>query len=151
MAQIKQFARDLAKHRVIAVDSSIFIYKFEQNSKFEGLCSVVFELLDEGSIELITSSVTASEILVRPFQLKDIETISLYESVLQQLPNFTLVNIDYPLAKLAAQLRAQYVILLPDALQLAAALMYKATLFVTNDRQLKKVKDIKVLYLGNYL
>lgn len=47
-------------------------------------------------------------------------------------------------------LRAQYDIRMPDALQMAAALEAGATLFVTNDRQLRKVQEIGVLLLDDY-
>jgi len=67
------------------------------------------------------------------------------------LPNFLLTVIDYRVAKTAAFLRAKYNIRLPDALQIAAALTNQAKIFVTNDIQLKVVKDLKIACLSDYI
>ena len=48
-------------------------------------------------------------------------------------------------------LRAQYNIRIPDALQIATALESGATVFVTNDRRLKKVQDLHVIVLQEYV
>ena len=47
-------------------------------------------------------------------------------------------------------LRTKYGVKTPDAIHLATAIEHKADVFVTNDRQLKKVKEIVMLYLGDY-
>ena len=52
---------------------------------------------------------------------------------------------------LAAHKAPEYGIRVPDALQIATALESRATAFVTNDRRLKKVKDLDVIVLKDYL
>ena len=151
MAKVAQFTAEIERHRVIGVDSSIFIYQFEQHSQFASFCHTIFDRLDDGVVELATSTVTVSEVLVRPLEQKDPEVVMLYEQVFTQLPRLRIIAIDYRLAKLAAQLRVRYHIFLPDAYQIAAALTQRATLFVTNDRALKKVNDLKVICLHDYL
>jgi len=54
------------------------------------------------------------------------------------------------MAKQAAELRARYKILLPDALQLAACLQNHAQAFLTNDNKLKRVKDLLIICLKDY-
>ncbi|MCB0251749.1 MAG: PIN domain-containing protein, partial [Anaerolineae bacterium] len=54
------------------------------------------------------------------------------------------------LARKAVALRATYNIHIPDALQIAAALESGATLFVTNDRRLTKVREIEFLLFDDY-
>lgn len=151
MGKIAQFAATVGQHSIVGVDSSVFIYTFEQHPQYEPFCRVLFKRLDEGVLELATSVVSISEVLVRPFERRDAEVIALYDQVFSQLPHLKIAPIDYHTAKLAAHLRAAYHILLPDAYQLAAALSGKATLFVTNDRALKKVSDLKVVCLKDYL
>ncbi len=47
-------------------------------------------------------------------------------------------------------LRAAYEIHVPDALQLSAAIEPDATLFVTNDRRLSKIQEVKVLLFDDH-
>lgn len=142
MESLKKFHSILGKHRRIAIDSSIFIYKFEQHSVYEKYCSTIFDKLSNNQIHLITSSITVSEILIKPFEKNDHETINLYENLFHSLPHFTIVDIDYSMAKSAAIIRSKYHILLPDAYQFAAAIKEKATIFITNDIRLKKLQKV---------
>ena len=150
MAKIISFRNQLKKLKRIGVDSSIFIYKFEQNKKYESLCSVVFERLSDNKLKIITSIITPAEVLTKPIELKDQKVVELYETVFSKLPNFELIELNYTMAKQAAGLRARYKILLPDALQLAACLQNNAQAFLTNDNKLKRVKDLLIICLKDY-
>jgi predicted nucleic acid-binding protein len=55
------------------------------------------------------------------------------------------------LAETAALIRARYTIRLADALQLAAAIQGGATLFLTNDKRVKKLDALQVLVLSDFL
>jgi predicted nucleic acid-binding protein len=59
--------------------------------------------------------------------------------------------VDLEVARRAADLRAGYRLRPPDAIQLAAALFHGATAFVTNDKKLKQVNELKVLTLDDWL
>jgi len=54
-------------------------------------------------------------------------------------------------AKKASDLRAVDRIKTPDAIQVATALHYGATMFITNDRSFERVKEIEVLLLDKFL
>ncbi|WP_273698707.1 PIN domain-containing protein [Syntrophothermus sp.] len=57
-----------------------------------------------------------------------------------------------PIAVRSAQIRAEYRLRTPDAIQLATAIESQATLFVTNDLKLPgKVGPLTVLFLKDYL
>ena len=58
---------------------------------------------------------------------------------------------DPLIAEKAAELRAEYGIKTPAAIQFAIAMENNATLFVTNDMDLKRVRGIEVLVLKEYL
>jgi predicted nucleic acid-binding protein len=47
-------------------------------------------------------------------------------------------------------MRTEYGIRVPDALQIAAALEARTTAFVTNDRQLARLQELRVLALDAY-
>jgi len=58
--------------------------------------------------------------------------------------------IDILIAEKAAELRANYGLRTPDALQIAIAIENNGTLFITNDKGLEKIKEVEVLVLDNY-
>ncbi len=58
-----------------------------------------------------------------------------------------MVNIDPGIAERGAELRAKYGIRTPDALQVASAIENQATIFISNDNKLKKIKEIEIAAL----
>ena len=63
----------------------------------------------------------------------------------------TTFEIFHEVSEMASRLRAKYSIRTPDAIQIAVGNLYHATKFLTNDPNLKKVSDIKILVLDDYL
>ena len=51
----------------------------------------------------------------------------------------------------AAELRAKYRLKMMDALHVASAIVNRADLFLSNDDDLRRVTEIKVLLLKSYL
>lgn len=151
MARIKKFAALLALHRRLALDTSIFIYLFEQHPKYGPLCGLVIDGFEGGHNDGVASSIVVSEVLTQPMKQKNGEVVSLYEHVFRSLPHFLLIDIDYTVAKAAAVLRVEYDILLADALHVACALKGGATMFITNDKKLKRMKDIAIACLDEYV
>ncbi len=62
-----------------------------------------------------------------------------------------LIDLDRPLLRSAAQLRANHRFKTPDALQLAAAFAANCTTYLTNDRDLPRVPGLRILQLRDYL
>lgn len=150
MAQIKKLQHLLQKQQCIAIDSSIFIYAFEQHPQFEPLCTVVFDLVSTHQLQLVTSAITVSEILVRPYQLDNVAVVQLYQQLFATLPQFTIIDVNYALAETAAYVRAKHNLTLPDAIQIATALQHEATVFVTNDLKLKRSTELDIICLKDY-
>ena len=71
-----------------------------------------------------------------------------YKLLLSHFPHFDIYGIDERIADVASSLRATYSIRTPDAIHLATSIVQRANLFVTNDRSLKKVKEIKVVTIN---
>jgi len=63
----------------------------------------------------------------------------------------TTLMIERDVAIKAAELRAKYRIRTPDAIQIATSIIGNAGAFITNDIALKKVKEIVVLILDDFL
>jgi predicted nucleic acid-binding protein len=57
----------------------------------------------------------------------------------------------HAISEKAAQLRAKHGLKTPDALQLATVIIHRADYSLTNDPNLKKVKEAKALVVDDYL
>ena len=56
-----------------------------------------------------------------------------------------MLDINADIAKKTAEIRAKYGFKTPDAIQLASALHSDSIFFITNDNQLNKFKELKVI------
>ncbi|MBI5510231.1 MAG: PIN domain-containing protein [Deltaproteobacteria bacterium] len=134
----------------VAIDTAPFIYFIEENPQFIEPVSALFQAVDRGAFAAVTSGVTLLECLVIPYRTGDHTLAARYEALLTGSRGLTLIDIDRPLVRAAAQLRAATGVRTPDALQVAAALSANATAFVTNDRKLPTVSGLQVLQLADF-
>ena len=113
---------------------------------------MIFEFMENKKITATTSTISIIETFVLPEQRGDQFLISEYEKIFLNLPGLTIIPVDWKIGRLTAKLRAQYPkVRIPDAIQLSAALFKGAQLFITNDEQLKQVKEIRVMLLKDYV
>ena len=104
----------------------------------------LIRLSEKRAIELVTSTVTLLEILVHPYQHQDLSAVTDYYGYLTRLPLVKLIPVTAPIADKAARLRADYGFRTPDALQLATAVVGGAAIFLTQDREFRKQKEIEI-------
>jgi len=135
----------------IGLDTAVFIYFLEEHPEFLALVEPLFVGLDGGRWSAVTSGLTLLETLVVPYRAGDAALAERYEALLSRSRGLRLVELDRPLLRAAAHLRAALPVKAPDAIQLAAALGARCTAFVTNDRDLPTVPGLRVLQLRNYL
>jgi len=142
----------LMKHQRVGVDTSIFIYHLESNPSYLPLTTEVLGMVRNGEVSAATSTITLMEINVRPLQLGRPDIADEYELLISRFPNLHLYEVSIPIARTAAELRAKYRLRPADALQVATALHFDATLFVSNDDKLKAAADeITMLMLKDFL
>jgi predicted nucleic acid-binding protein len=147
---VADFLKSLTKHKIIGIDTSPFIYHFENDRAYSSLTLRLFEEIEKGNLKAVTSIITLMEILVKPKEQGDKQAIEDYKFVLKTFPNLTLRPIDESCAEKASDLRAEYGVKPPDALQVATALTSHATCFVTNDDKLKRIRELDVVVLDDY-
>lgn len=145
-----ELARALRSHELMGLDTSPFIYHIEGRSRFAEPAGVVFDELARGALDGVTSVLTLMELVVRPLQMGRRDVADEYETLVANYPNLVIANVDRTTARRAAELRAVYRLRSPDALQIAACLQAGADLFVTNDRDLRRVKEIEVILLEDF-
>lgn len=99
----------------------------------------------------VTSTITLLETLVVPIRAGNLALAERYETLLSNSRGLRLIDLDRPLVRRAAQLRALLGLKTPDALQVAAALRAGCTAFLTNDRTIPAIGGLQVLQLRDYL
>lgn len=139
------------KGKIIGLDTMIFIYHFEANQIYSPLTFSIFESLEKGNFNAITSILTLLEILVKPKRESNLILTERYKILLETFPNLQVKTLDENIADVASSLRANYNINTPDAIQVATSLEAQADIFITNDTSLKKITEIKVLLLSEML
>lgn len=143
---------DLPVGAKVGLDSLVFIYYIEAHPNYGPLVLALFQTRIQPGLNVSVSSVVSlAEVLVKPFELGRADLVRQYRDLLTGLPHLQLVPITPAISESAADLRARYKLRLPDAFQIAAALDRGASYFVTNDTKLRKVTELTVLVLDDYL
>jgi predicted nucleic acid-binding protein len=116
-------------------DTNLFIYLFEDYGELSNRVSSLRRSMLERGDQLLTSTLTLGEILVKPFERGEDELARKYEQTItatsQMLP------FDTKAAGIYARLRCDRAVRAPDAIQLACAAAAGVDLFITNDVHLQ--------------
>ena len=127
---------------MVMVDTAPFIYVLESHPQFADQFVGLFEAAAQEKLALALSTITLAEIMTGPFKAGQTALAKRFEKALSQ---YNVIPVSTPIAVLAAQLRVQYRLKLPDAIQLATALDIGAAAFVTHDRDFSHVTGIEIL------
>ncbi|MDD1427893.1 type II toxin-antitoxin system VapC family toxin [Dolichospermum sp. ST_sed9] len=129
----------------VFLDTSPVVYYVEAVPAFAEVAKGIFTLIGEGQMQGVVSPVTLAECVTLPIRLGQVELRQRFTDLLTATEGILLVNIDAVIAQEAAELRIQYGLKLPDALQVATAIAAGCEAFLTNDVALKRVKELRVL------
>lgn len=133
----------------VGFDANCFIYLLEapDNDRARALRRAM-----GGISSIYASTLTIAEILVKPFGNDGRDAALQFLEVFQRIPNLILLEVDRDVAVLAAELRAQTRLKLPDAIHVATAIEAGAEAFLTNDTGLARADlPIPVLRLDDLL
>jgi predicted nucleic acid-binding protein len=126
-------------------DTNLFVYLFENNPEFfPHVERLRMRMLTRGD-QLLTSTMTLGEVLVKPTKAGDAERCRRYEKVL--LSSAQVIPMDLVAARHYASIRCDRFIKPPDAIQLSCAASAGVDLFITNDDRLqnKQVPGIQFI------
>ena len=132
----------------LAFDTAPIIYFVEANLTYDTLVTAIFQRVENEEITGVTSVISLCEVLVHPIRNQNHNLKQRYRDILQNSPNFFTRLINSTIAERAAELRAKYNLRTPDALQIASALINGCDAFLCNDKNLKRVTELKILILG---
>jgi predicted nucleic acid-binding protein len=131
----------------LAIDSAPFIYLVERRMNYSDRVNTIFRAIRDGDVVGLSSVITLTEVLSKPIQQNDSTVEAAYRNMLLRSQHFRLISITSAIADRAAQLRAAYNLKTPDALQIATAIDTGCNAFLTNDKGLKRVKELSVIVL----
>ncbi|MFW5928556.1 MAG: type II toxin-antitoxin system VapC family toxin [Candidatus Saliniplasma sp.] len=130
----------------VCLDTAPLIYYIEDGLHHEKL-DPLFEKISKGEIYGLSSTITLLEVLVHPYREGNKELANAYRNILLNSENFLILPVVEEIAEQAAELRAEYGIKTPDAIQVATSIFGKAKVFLTNDGKLEKIEEIEILVL----
>ncbi len=131
----------------IFIDTAPFIYLAEEHPIYAEKTKKFIATAFADQNSLLTSVITLMEFSVKPERDHKTESITKLRSTWNRL-HLQLLNIDEPIALLAAKLRAKYPALKGlDALQISTALLHDCQQFLTNDIPLQKIEEIEVVVI----
>lgn len=142
-------ADPLADVNRLFLDTAPFIYFVEKHSTYLDRCREIFQRINAGEIIGVSSVITLTEVLPVPIRDGDNQIEKAYRNILLNSRNFSLIVIGNSVAERAARLRARYRLRTSDALQIASALIAGCDAFLTNDRGLVRVTDLKILVIDD--
>ncbi|MBN1487018.1 MAG: type II toxin-antitoxin system VapC family toxin [Anaerolineae bacterium] len=135
--------------RLVFLDTAPIIYFVEKHLRYFDVVRSIFEEIDAHNLETVTSPITLAECLVHPYRVGHMDAVYYFTNLLVNQTNF--VEIDQNVALRSAEIRAYYNLSLPDAIQFAVALYAGCDAFLTNDIALKRVTELKVIVLNEFL
>lgn len=121
-------------------DTNLFIYLFENYGKHSQEVIRLREKMLERGDQLVTSTLTIAEILVKPQAKGDTDICQKYEDAIRS--SAIVVTFDLAAARHYAKLRSKQTLKIPppDAVQLACAASVGVDLFLTNDTRLHNAR-----------
>jgi len=137
--------------QLIALDTAPLIYFIEEHPTYLPILDSFFEKLDKGSIRVVTSVITLSEVLAKPLRDGETELAQQYRDILLNAEGLITVEVSVAIAEKAAQLRSQYSLRTPDAIQIATALQSGATALITNDIRWPVLSNLQILVLDKLI
>ncbi len=126
-------------------DTNLFIYLLEQKEEFSVMTKELRTKMLRRGDQLLTSTITLGEVLVKPRQAGDMERCRIYERAISSAA--TLIPFDIEAARHYASIKMSRSVQAPDAVQLSCAASVGVDLFITNDDRLqnKQVPGIQFI------
>ena len=128
----------------VLVDTNPIIYVFE-GSPLAAQFMSVFEAIDAGRIQAVVTPITVAEVVCGPMKAGNEALAERYRYALCSGIGWSLREMDADIAMLAARLRLQHRIKLPDAIQLATAVHEGCHALITYDRDFGDATAVSIL------
>lgn len=139
----------LNSNSTVFLDTAPFIYYFEDHPDYGEIIDQLLSSIYEKNSSFITSYITYIELITKPKQLGREDLLAKYREFFTNSDNLSLYPLNLIVSEKTADIRANYGFKTPDAIKLATAFICGADLIITNDKELKKYKEISVHVLAD--
>ena len=148
---IIELVKTVSDAEFVFIDTAPMIYHLEIVVPYFSVTKEIFRALANRNRKPILSMVSVTEIVTKPFREGQQEFVDNFEKYV--LPQIDLRAITYEMAKRAGKLRSQYTLKTPDALVASTALESGCHLFITNDKDLRRLEaeGIAVMVVSDYV
>jgi len=146
-----KFIKILEKNKNIGLDSNIFIYHLDSHEKYSPLTEIIFTHIERGKNKGFTSSLSYLETAVPSMRFKKLIEVANIKSFFLNFPHLQFFAPDLEILDKVLYFRSFYNLKSIDAVQIATALEKNCNLFITNDKKIPALKEIKILYLEDYI
>lgn len=134
----------------IFLDTTPIIYFLDEDANFGEKVRNIFEEIILSGKKMLSSVITCEEYLVYPYKTGNQEKIDVFFEFTEDC-DITLCDVNLKIAKKAAQIRARYTdFKAMDSLQLAMACEIGCDLFLTNDKQLRRFKELRCVTVEDW-
>jgi len=134
---------------MVGLDTTPVIYYIEENPTYLAIVDPFFDAIAHGELTVVTSVLTLLEVLVQPIRRRNPQLVQKYRDLLLGSKGLSIVELSRNIAEEAAQLRAVHNMSTPDSVQMATAIVRKAPVFLTNDKNLRSLPTLQVLVLDD--
>jgi predicted nucleic acid-binding protein len=133
----------------LAIETAPIIYFIEKHPSYLSIMREVLKLVEAGTIEGVTSTITVTEVLSHPIKMQNQQLVKSYRNILMNSKNLSTVPVNFSIAETAGHLRATYNLKTPDALHVATALFSGCDALITNDKTISRVTELTILILDD--
>ena len=128
------------------LDACAVIYMIESQQEQGRKTRLLVDEARKSNTQLTISRLSFLECRVLPLKTKNAELLDCYDRFFR-LPGLQIVELDAAVIDIATELRANHIgsLRTPDAIQLACAILSGSDQFVTGDKKLAAVRDVKVI------
>jgi predicted nucleic acid-binding protein len=135
----------------VYVDANPVLYSLNRHPVYGPLLAPLWQAAQQGTITIASSELVLLETLVIPLRERNSDQIALRQEFWNHASNH-LLPVSRAVLLEAARLRADLGSLkTPDAIHAATCLLHGCTLFVTNDKDLRRIPGLPVILLDDIL
>jgi len=128
----------------VFLDSNIIIYYIEEHPYFFRKVYHYFDQALEGRITLVTSDISYIETFIPVLRKKRYDLIYKYDTIFTEICEFVNTDKTEEITEKAKYFIYKYNLKEYDAMQISAAIYSNCDKFVTADKKLTRVKEIKI-------